>query len=131
VFNPELEEMPQPRRRGIALPDRFPFYFRLSPPEGGISQAEVSRIMENIESFRAQLEEFAGSRRKESGTYGLDRSEFMLAEISRNVIETTDKNAQSMFLASFEFFGRGEKPWILQSLMTNLLAKIHPDSRLS
>jgi hypothetical protein len=121
----------QSRKRGIKDQDRFPYYFRLSPPAGGISQAELTSIMNDNGAFRAHLEEFAKSR--ERGRWDqLTKSESALAEISKNIVETTVvNNAKGMLMTAFEFFGRGEKAWILESLVLNLLAKCPADFRFN
>jgi predicted KAP-like P-loop ATPase len=45
------DRLSQSRKRGIKDPDRFPYYFRLPPPAGGISQAETSSIMNDNDAF--------------------------------------------------------------------------------
>lgn len=59
------------RNRRICSPDVFPIYFRLSVPQGDISNSEMKAILEitgNAQAFGAKLEELASQRRPDGTT---------------------------------------------------------------
>jgi predicted KAP-like P-loop ATPase len=130
-FNPAVDGQPL-RRKGVGYNDVFPFYFRLSPPEGGISRADAIRACKDIDSFRERLKELAEGRAKliqSTDRFLLGRPsqmEGLLTWLSGNIDAIPEDNAGPMFRAVFDNLDINSN----RSLLGNLLGRVPKHSRL-
>lgn len=116
--------------KGISDAEYFPRYFRLSPPEGGISRGDALVSLSNTEAFRQQLLERSAKHRKKQPTdFWMERpnrTDELLDWLSRNTHEVPEDLAANAFRTLFE---------VLQSLPTGqlpaaLLSRVPEGQRL-
>jgi predicted KAP-like P-loop ATPase len=107
AFNPALDAPPElrPRRNGVCYTDMFPIYFRLSPPEGEVSRAELLLLCTNVDALAKKLDEFRSElnhARKQKQSGRSSRAQEVLARLRENIHAVPHDKAAPMFRVTFE-----------------------------
>jgi predicted KAP-like P-loop ATPase len=130
---PELEAAPRPRARGICYKDLFPYYFRLAPPQGGISRGEALEAASDIDKFRAELATLAELRAAPAAVGERQwlgrplRVQALLTWLDENTEVVPEANAGPIFQAILEQADLDQYHFLLGKL----LGRVPPESRFA